>query len=115
MFHADFLIDDKDVVKTLRFIASIRAFEVKVVPAINAKPGKNRKAEEEIPGGGTVADRIAMLIFNEFDAGHLFERKDIFTMARKLGNSPNSLLITSLIKSKAIKKKGRGKFVVLSR
>ncbi len=113
LFHADFLFDKRELEKVHYFIASIRAFEVNIRPAINAMPGKNGRAIEKVPGGGTMVDQVAIVIREQNKPGATIIRKTIFAQARSLGYKPNSILTNNLIQNKVIKKTARGQFVVL--
>jgi hypothetical protein len=113
MFHAEFLIEDKDVVKLLRELATLRTFNIVVRPTTNAKKGKNG-IEEEVPGG-TVADRVALALREAYAAGTQITSRVILETARAGGNVPNSTLITALVKAKVIKRKTRGVFTVLKK
>lgn len=115
MFHVECLVDDKDVVKLHYALAGLRVFNVEIKPANNAKAARNGKAVEVVPGGGTVADQVANAVRENHQAGSKITRKAIFELARSMSYSPNSLLATSLVKMKVIKKtKGRGEFIVLA-
>jgi hypothetical protein len=110
MFRAEFLIEDKDVVRLLHMIAGMRVFDVSVRPVANAKR-VNGKVEEAVPGG-KVADRVAAAL-REKGTTRL-DRKMIFETTRQLGNVPNSNLLEALVKAKVIRKRGRGLYILIS-
>ena len=114
MFHAEFMIDDKDVVKLHYMLASMKVFEVSVRPVINAKLAKNGKVEGETVNG-TAAEVIAAKLYEIVEPGIVTTRKSLFDIAKQLGYTPNSKLVLDLIAAKVIKKKGRGQFTLLEK
>jgi hypothetical protein len=113
MFHVQFLIDDKDVVKLRYALMGFRVFNFEDKPVTNAKKGKGKTVEEEIPGGGTVAERTALVIREQFAVGAKITRAEIFDIITSFGNRPNTAIVNLLVKTKVIRKKARGVFVVL--
>lgn len=111
MFRFEGLIEDRDVVRLHYALASLKVYDVAIVPAVNVKGGKNGKAKEN--GGSTMADIIGAELRQHKAASDIIVRTELFEIARKLGYSPNSNLQTNLIKTKVLKKKGRGEFVLL--
>jgi hypothetical protein len=61
MFHADFLIDDKDVVKLHYALAGLRVFNVDIKPAVNVKAAKANEVVEA-PVALTATGRAAEVI-----------------------------------------------------
>ena len=113
MFHAEFMIDDKDVLKLHYMLASMKVFEVSIRPVINAKLGKNGKVEGETLTG-TAAEMVAHKLLETVEPGIAISRKSVFEIAKHLGFSPNSKLATDLVAAKVLKKKGRGQFILLA-
>lgn len=113
MFHAEFMIDDKDVIRLHYFLASLKVFDVEIKPVINAKIAKNGKVESETPTG-TTAELVTAKLYEVVEPGVTISRKSIFEIAKQLGFSPNSKLATDLLAAKVIKKKGRGTFTLLA-
>ena len=112
MFHAEFMIDDKDVLKLHYMLASMKVFEVTIRPVINAKI-KNGKVEGETTTG-TAAELVTAKLHELMEPGIVISRKSIFEIAKQLGFAPNSKLATDLLAAKVIKKKGRGQFTLLA-
>lgn len=113
MFHAEFMIDDKDVLKLHYMLASMKVFDVTIRPVINAKITKNGKVESETPTG-TAAEMVRAKLYEVVEPGVVISRKSIFEIAKQLGFSPNSKLALDLLAAKVIKKKGRGEFTLLA-
>lgn len=111
MFHAEFLIDDKDVVKLHYALAGLRVFNVEVKPAVNVKVGRGKKVEEE--NHGSMADQVTVALRELGKNAHV-TRQQIFALAQGFDFRPNSQLIVSLIKRKVIRKRGRGEFTVVA-
>lgn len=113
MFRAEFMIDDKDVVRLHYLLASMKVYDVEIKPVINAKIAKNGKVEGET-ATGTAAELVTAKLHEVMEPGIVISRKSIFEIAKQLGFSPNSKLATDLLAAKVIKKKGRGTFTLLA-
>lgn len=113
MFHAEFLIDDKDVVKLHYHLASMKVYNVEIKPAVNTKKIKGGVIEEV--AGGAIKDRLSMKIIADYKAGSSISSSDINNLVTELGGSPTSSYISNLVDAKIIKRKGRGTFVVNSK
>lgn len=111
MFHVEFLIDDRDVVKLRYALASFRIYNFEDKPVTNAKRVKGKV--EEAVSGGTVLERVALALREHHPIGAQIDRKTIFLLVREVGHSPNTNLLNALIKAKVLKRKGRGVFVLL--
>lgn len=110
MFHVEFLIDDKDYTRLRHTLLSFKIFNYEDKPVVNAKKTRGGKIEEEVPGG-KLQDRLAATVREQF-VGQEISTKQINDLVTELGGSPCSNYIASLVKSKTIKRKGRGTFVL---
>lgn len=113
MFHAEFLIEDKDLVRLHYQLASLRVFNLDVKPVVNAKK-KNGKIVEEHPGGGTIKQRLAAAIQANYSPEDKFSRADIFDLAREVGGSPSSAQVVHLVADKIIRKKARNLYQLVA-
>lgn len=112
LFRFEGAIDRKRVPDFLEAMAMLQAYNIVCVPMTGAKVGKGKQLEDDMPGGGRLCDRIAIKLA-QLPPHTEINRKMVFTMARDMNFVPNSVLMTQLIKAKAIKKKSRGLFITL--
>lgn len=110
MFHVEFLVDDKHLVKMHHALNGLKLFNLDVKPVINAKRVKNKVVEENL---GSLRDRLPLAIAETYKRGTHITRTDIFDVIKGIGAAPSSELIAVLVKKKAIKRVRRNNYVVM--
>ena len=110
MFHVEFLVDDKHLVKMHLALQGLRIFNLGVVPVVNAKV-KGGKAVEA--NTGPIRAQLVPALHKAFPKkGERITRLQIFEVIRQLGGNPNSQYIALAIKTKQLKRVGHATYII---
>ena len=110
LFRFEGMVAQKHVADFLIAMAALKTYNVICVPVTGAKATEEGEVAET--PGTTLADKITAKL-RELPPHTEVSRKTMFGWATAMSYTPNSILVTQLVKAKVLKKsKTRGVFVV---
>lgn len=112
MFHVEFLIEDKDVLKLRYALLGFKIYNYEDKPVVNAKKGMNGSIEP-VTQSGKLVDRLIIRLRETHRPGSEVTAAALKDMIVELGNVPTSNYLKALVKTKVVKRNNRGVYTVL--
>jgi hypothetical protein len=115
MFHVEFLVDDKHLVRMHLALHGLKLFNLDVQPVVNAKQDKGKVVEKNTATIGEQLMPALLKTFSILGATGRITRLQIFEVIRQLGGKPNSQQIQRLIKTKQLKRVGHALYTIVGK